>query len=152
MAIEVGDRAPEILGLDQHGNEIRLSDLKGTKLALYFYPKDNTSGCTAEACSLRDGYEDLRKAGYEVMGVSKDSAKSHRKFIVDHALPFSLIADTDTKLQEHFGVWIEKSMYGRRYMGTARTTFLINEEGIVERIIGPKEVKTKDHATQILNR
>ncbi|MDR3142281.1 MAG: thioredoxin-dependent thiol peroxidase [Tannerellaceae bacterium] len=152
MAIQAGDKAPEILGLDQNGNEVKLSDFKGTKLALYFYPKDNTGGCTAEACSLRDGYQDLRKAGYEVIGVSKDGARSHRKFIADHELPFSLIADTDTKLQEHFGVWVEKSMYGRTYMGTARTTFLINEEGIVERIIGPKEVKTKDHATQILNK
>ncbi|MDR1203692.1 MAG: thioredoxin-dependent thiol peroxidase [Tannerellaceae bacterium] len=152
MAIQVGDKAPEILGLDQNGNEIRLNDFKGKKLSLYFYPKDNTSGCTAEACSLRDGYQDLRKAGYEVVGVSKDSAKSHQKFIADHELPFNLIADTDTKLQEQFGVWVEKSMYGRKYMGTARTTFLINEEGIVERIIGPKEVKTKDHAIQILNK
>lgn len=152
MAIHIGDKVPEILGLDQNGNEIKFSNFKGKKLALYFYPKDNTSGCTAEACSLRDGYQDLRKAGYEVIGVSKDSAKSHQKFIADHELPFNLIADTDTKLQEQFGVWIEKSMYGRKYMGTARTTFLITEEGIVERIIGPKEVKTKEHANQILNK
>jgi peroxiredoxin Q/BCP len=152
MAIQIGDKVPAILGLDQDGNEIKWSDFKGKKLALYFYPKDNTSGCTAEACSLRDGYQELRKAGYEVTGVSKDSAKSHRKFIADHELPFNLIADTDAKLQEQFGVWVEKSMYGRTYMGTARTTFLINEEGIVERIIGPKEVKTKDHATQILTK
>lgn len=152
MAIQIGDKAPEVLGLDQNGKEIKLSDFKGKKLALYFYPKDNTSGCTAEACSLRDGYQDLRKAGYEVVGVSKDSAKSHQKFITDHELPFNLIADTDTKLQEQFGVWVEKSMYGRKYMGTARTTFLINEEGVVERIIGPKEIKTKEHANQILNK
>ncbi|MDR0430931.1 MAG: thioredoxin-dependent thiol peroxidase [Tannerellaceae bacterium] len=152
MAIEVGDKAPEILGIDQNGNEIKLSNFKGKKLALYFYPKDNTSGCTAEACSLRDGYQDLRKAGYEVVGVSKDGAKSHQKFIAAHELPFNLIADTETKLQEQFGVWVEKSMYGRKYMGTARTTFLINEEGVVERIITPKEIKTKDHANQILNK
>lgn len=152
MAIQIGDKAPEVLGLDQNGKEIKLSDFKGKKLALYFYPKDNTSGCTAEACSLRDGYQDLRKAGYEVVGVSKDSAKSHQKFIANHELPFNLIADTDTKLQEQFGVWVEKSMYGRKYMGTARTTFLINEEGVVERIIGPKEIKTKEHANQILNK
>lgn len=148
MAIQVGDRAPEVLGLDQNGKEIKLSDYKGKKLALYFYPKDNTSGCTAEACSLRDGYEDLRKAGYEVLGVSKDSAKSHQGFIAKHDLPFNLIADTDVKLQEQFGVWAEKSMYGRKYMGTLRQTFLIDENGIVEKII--EKVKTNDHAAQIL--
>ncbi len=150
MTIQVGDKAPEVLGTDQNGKEIKLSDFKGKKLALYFYPKDNTSGCTAEACSLRDGYQELRKAGYDVIGVSKDSAKSHQGFIEKHDLPFNLIADTDVKLQEQFGVWAEKSMYGRKYMGTLRTTFIINEDGIVERIIGPKEVKTKDHANQIL--
>ena len=102
--MNVGDKAPEILGKDQNGKEIKLSDFKGKKLALYFYPKDNTSGCTAEACSLRDGYAELRKAGYEVVGVSKDSAKSHQKFIDQHNLPFNLIADTDTTLQQQFGV------------------------------------------------
>ncbi len=152
MAIQVGDRIPEILGTDQNGKEIKASDFKGHKLALYFYPKDNTSGCTAEACSLRDGYEELRAAGYEVVGVSKDSAKSHQGFISKQNLPFNLIADTETKLQEQFGVWAEKSMYGRKYMGTLRTTFIINEDGIVERIISPKEVNTKDHANQILNK
>lgn len=151
MAIQIGDKAPEVLGLDQNGKEIRLSDFKGKKLALYFYPKDNTSGCTAEACSLRDGYEALRKAGYEVIGVSKDSARSHQGFIAKQELPFSLIADTDTALQQQFGVWAEKKLYGRSYMGTLRTTFIINEEGIVTRIISPKEVKTNDHANQILN-
>ncbi len=150
--MNIGDKAPEVLGKDQNGNDIKLSDFKGKKLALYFYPKDNTSGCTAEACSLRDGYEDLRKAGYEVIGVSKDSAKSHQNFIEKHELPFNLIADTDTTLQQQFGVWAEKSMYGRKYMGTNRTTFIINEEGIIEKIIGPKEVKTKDHANQILTK
>jgi len=150
--MDVGDKAPEILGKDQNGNDIKLSDFKGKKLALYFYPKDNTSGCTAEACSLRDGYQELRKAGYEVVGVSKDSAKSHQKFINQHELPFNLIADTDTALQQQFGVWAEKSMYGRKYMGTNRTTFIINEDGFIEKIIGPKEVKTKDHANQILTK
>lgn len=152
MAIQVGDKAPEMLGTDQNGKEIKLSDFKGKKLALYFYPKDNTSGCTAEACSLRDGYAALKKAGYEVVGVSKDSAKSHQGFIAKHDLPFNLIADTDVALHEQFGVWAEKSMYGRKYMGTLRTTFIINEDGIVEKIIGPKEVKTKDHANQILTK
>ena len=148
--MNIGDKAPETLGFDENGKEIRLSDYKGKKIVLYFYPKDNTSGCTAQACSLRDGYEDLRKAGYEVIGVSVDGAASHQKFIAKHSLPFTLIADTDKKLVEEFGVWGEKKMYGRTYMGTFRTTFIINEEGIVERIIGPKEVKTKAHAQQIL--
>ena len=138
--MNVGDKAPEILGINY----------KGKKLVLYFYPKDSTSGCTAQACNLRDNYDALRQAGYEVVGVSVDSEKSHQKFIEKNSLPFPLIADTDKKLVEQFGVWGEKSMYGRKYMGTFRTTFIINEEGIVERIIGPKEVKTKDHAAQIL--
>ena len=137
--MNIGDKAPEVLGINEKGVEIRLSDYKGKKIVLYFYPKDMTSGCTAQACNLRDNYADLRKAGYEVIGVSVDSEKS-----------FTLIADTDKKLVEQFGVWGEKSMYGRKYMGTFRTTFIINEEGIVERIITPKEVKTKDHAAQIL--
>lgn len=150
MAIQIGDKAPEILGTDQDGREIKLSDFKGRKLALYFYPKDNTSGCTAEACSLRDAYGELRAAGYEVVGVSRDSARSHKGFIARHDLPFSLIADTDTELQQQFGVWAEKKMCGRTYMGTLRTTFIINEEGVVTAIIGPKEVKTKEHGAQIL--
>jgi len=149
--LKIGDKAPEILGHDQNGKEIRLSDFKGKKLVLYFYPKDNTSGCTAEACSLRDGYKELVASGYEVIGVSKDSAQSHVNFIEKQSLPFNLIADTDTSLQQQFGVWAEKKLYGRSYMGTLRTTFLIDENGIITRIIGPKEVKTKDHANQILN-
>ena len=149
--MNVGDKAPEILGINEKGEEIKLSSYAGRKLVLYFYPKDNTSGCTAEACSLRDNYSDLRKAGYEVVGVSVDNEKSHQKFIEKHQLPFPLIADTEKSLVEQFGVWAEKSMYGRKYMGTLRTTFIINEEGIIERIIGPKEIKTKEHASQILN-
>ena len=148
--MNIGDKAPEVLGLDQNGQEIRLKDYAGRKIALYFYPKDNTSGCTAQACNLRDNYAGLREAGYEVIGVSVDDAKSHQKFIAKHELPFTLIADTDKNLVETFGVWGEKSMYGRKYMGTFRTTFIINEEGVVERIIGPKQVKTKEHAAQIL--
>ena len=151
MAIQIGDKVPEFLGTDQDGKEVKMSDYKGKKVALYFYPKDNTSGCTAEACSLRDGYQALQAKGFEIIGVSKDSAKSHQGFIQKQNLPFRLIADTDTALQEQFGVWAEKKMYGRSYMGTLRTTFIINEEGIVTNIIGPKEVKTKDHANQILN-
>ncbi len=150
MALKAGDKAPEILGVNQDGKEIRLSDFAGKKLVLYFYPKDNTPGCTAQACSLRDGYEDLRKAGYEVLGVSADSAASHQKFIAKQTLPFQLIADTDTKLAEQFGTWGEKSMYGRKYMGMFRTTFIIDEQGTIERVIDPKEVNTKAHAAQIL--
>lgn len=149
--INIGDKAPEILGINENGQEIKLSDYKGRKIVLYFYPKDNTSGCTAQACSLRDAYSDLRKAGYEVIGVSIDSAASHIKFKTKNELPFDLIADTDKKLVETFGVWGEKKLYGRAYMGTFRTTFIINEDGIIERIISPKEVNTKDHSSQILN-
>lgn len=150
IMIEVGQKAPEVLGADENGREIRLSDFKGKKLALYFYPKDMTSGCTAQACNLRDNYAELRKQGYEIVGVSVDDQARHRKFIEKNELPFSLIADTDHRLVEQFGVWGEKSMYGRKYMGTFRTTFIINGEGVVERIIRPKQVKTKDHAAQIL--
>ena len=148
--MNLGDKAPEVLGMNENGEEIRLSLYKGKKLVLYFYPKDNTSGCTAEACSLRDNYAELRKQGYEVIGVSVDSATSHRKFIDKYELPFPLIADTDKKLVEAMGVWGEKSMYGRKYMGTFRTTFLINEEVIIEKIYSPKEIKTKTHGEQIL--
>ena len=148
--IKVGDKTPEVLGINEKGEEIRLSDYKGKKIVLYFYPKDNTSGCTAQACNLRDNYAELRKAGYEVIGVSVDDAKSHQKFIEKNNLPFTLIADTEKKLVTEFGVWGEKKLYGRAYMGTFRTTFLIDEEGIIERIISPKEVKTKEHAAQIL--
>ncbi len=149
--MQIGFKAPEILGVDQNGKEIKLSDYKGKKLALYFYPKDSTSGCTAQACSLRDRYEELRKAGYEVVGVSIDSQSSHQKFIEKNTLPFDLIADTDKTLVEAFDVWKEKKMYGRSYMGTMRTTFIIDgTTGLVERIFNPKEIKTKEHAAQIL--
>ncbi|MGL4852622.1 MAG: thioredoxin-dependent thiol peroxidase [Phocaeicola sp.] len=148
--MNVGDKAPEILGINEKGEEIRLSSYAGKKVVLYFYPKDSTSGCTAQACSLRDHYSELRSAGYEVIGVSIDDAKSHQKFIDKNELPFTLIADTEKTLVETFGVWGEKSMYGRKYMGTFRTTFILNEEGIIERVMLPKEVKTKEHASQIL--
>ena len=151
MAIAIGDRVPDLLGTDQEGKEVRMSDYPGKKVALYFYPKDNTSGCTAEACSLRDGYEALQAKGYEVIGVSKDSAKSHQGFIQKQNLPFRLIADTETTLQQTFGVWAEKKLYGRTYMGTLRMTFIIDEQGVVTHIFGPKEVKTKEHAQQILS-
>lgn len=149
--MKIGDKAPEILGINENGDEIRLSAYKGKKVVLYFYPKDNTSGCTAEACSLRDNYSELRKQGYEVIGVSIDSEKSHRNFIDKHQLPFTLIADTEKTLVSEMGVWGEKSMYGRKYMGTFRTTFIIDENGIIEKIFLPKEIKTKTHAEQILS-
>jgi len=150
MALKIGDKAPEVLGVNQNGNVLKLADFSGKKIVLYFYPKDNTPGCTAQACSLRDNYAALQKAGYVVIGVSADSEKSHQKFIEKQELPFDLIADTDTKLSQEFGTWGEKSMYGRQYMGMFRTTFIINENGIIERIISPKEVNTKSHAQQII--
>lgn len=146
----IGDKIPDRLGNDQNGNPVRLSDYPGKTIALYFYPKDSTSGCTAQACNLRDNYADLLANDYQVIGVSVDSAASHQKFITKNELPFPLIADTDHRLVEAFGVWGEKSMYGRKYMGTMRTTFIIGPDGTVKRIITPKEVKTKDHASQIL--
>lgn len=148
--MEIGDKAPEILGVDQNGKEIRTSDYAGKKLVLYFYPKDMTSGCTTEACNLRDNYNELKANGYEVVGVSVDDAAKHQKFIAKNELPFDLVADTDKRLVEAFGVWGEKKMYGRTYMGTFRTTFIIGPDGTVERIIGPKQIKVKDHARQIL--
>lgn len=148
--MQIGDRIPDILGYNQDGTEIKAADFAGHKLALYFYPKDMTSGCTAQACSLRDGYEDLRAAGYQVLGVSVDDAKKHQRFIEKNTLPFDLIADTEHRLVSQFGVWGEKKMYGRPYMGTFRTTFIFNEQGILTRIISPKEIRTSAHAAQIL--
>ena len=150
MALQIGDNIPQTLGTDQNGNEIKASDFAGKKLALYFYPKDNTPGCTAQACSLRDGYTDLLKAGYAVVGVSVDSEKSHQNFIEKQNIPFPLIADVDKKLVQEFGVWQEKMNYGKTYMGTVRTTFLIDENGIIQHIIEGRKVDTKNHAEQIL--
>lgn len=148
--MNIGDKAPERLGLNEKGEEVLLSNYRGKKVVLYFYPKDNTSGCTAEACSLRDNYNALREQGYEVIGVSVDSAESHQKFINKHQLPFTLIADTEHELVEAMGVWGEKSMYGRKYMGTFRTTFVIDENGVVEQIYLPKQIKTSTHGEQLL--
>ena len=148
--MNIGDKAPEVLGRDENGNEIRLSDFKGKKLVLYFYPKDLTSGCTTEACNLRDNYGELKARGYEVVGVSVDDGKKHQRFIAKNELPFHLIADTEKTLVEQFGVWGEKKMCGRTYMGTFRTTFIINEDGVIERVITPKEIKVKEHSQQIL--
>lgn len=146
--MEIGDKIPEILGRDADGNVIKASDFAGKKLILYFYPKDNTPGCTAEACSFGAGYDALLKAGYAVVGVSKDSAASHKKFADKYSLPFPLIADTEMELNKAFGVWQLKKMAGREYMGTVRTTFVIDEQGRVSDII--KKVNTKDSANQIL--
>jgi len=148
MALTAGSKAPDFKTTDQDGNQISLSGLKGKKVVLYFYPKDMTPGCTAEACSLRDNYKALQKAGYEVFGISADDEKSHRKFIEKEKLPFSLLADTDKSVHEKYGTWIEKSMYGRKYMGTARVTFIIDEKGIISEVI--EKVDTKNHAEQIL--
>ena len=148
MSLKVGDVAPDFSVNDQNGNPVKLSDFKGKKVVLYFYPKDNTPGCTAEACNLRDNYHTLQKAGYEILGVSKDSEKSHTTFINKYDLPFTLLADTEKDIHEKYGTWVEKSMYGRKYMGTARVTFIIDEQGKIEEII--EKVKTKDHTAQIL--
>ncbi len=148
--MNVGDKAPDLLGTDQNGKEIRLSDFNGKKIALYFYPKDMTPGCTAQACNLRDNYETLLNAGYQVIGASVDSEASHQKFIAKNGLPFPIIADTGHSLVETFGVWGEKTLCGRKYMGTFRTTFLIDSDGTILSVIGAKKVKTKDHAAQIL--
>jgi thioredoxin-dependent peroxiredoxin len=148
MSIEIGKPAPDFEAKDQDGNVVRLADLKGQKVVLYFYPKDNTPGCTAQACNLRDNYEALQKAGYTVLGVSSDTGKSHQKFIEKQQLPFTLLADEDLKVHEAYGTWVEKSMYGRKYMGTARTTFVIDENGILQEIID--KVNTKEHTSQIL--
>lgn len=146
----VGDYVEDLLGKDANGNEIRISQFPDKKIALYFYPKDNTPGCTAQACNLRDSYQDLLDAGYQVIGVSVDPPASHHKFIDKYQLPFPLISDVDHRLVEDMGVWGEKKLAGRTYMGTYRTTFIINPDGVIERVIGPKEVKTKTHASQIL--
>ncbi|MDE5686922.1 MAG: thioredoxin-dependent thiol peroxidase [Paramuribaculum sp.] len=150
--MNIGDKIPEVLGLDETGREVKASDFAGKKLVLYFYPKDNTSGCTAEACSFRDNIGELAAKGYEVLGVSINTADSHRKFIEKQQLPFHLIADTDHRLTEEMGVWGEKSMCGRKYMGTLRTTFLIDENGVITDVFTPKQIKTKEHATQILSK
>lgn len=148
MTLKPGDKAPDFTVNDQDGIPVKLSSLKGKKIVLYFYPKDMTPGCTAEACNLRDNYRSMLKQGYEVLGVSTDSEKSHKKFIEKEKLPFRLLADTDKVIHEAYGTWVEKSMYGRKYMGTARITFVIDEKGVIEDII--EKVDTKNHAEQIL--
>ena len=146
--LKIGDKMPHFEVVDQDGKIVTSNNLLGRKTIIYFYPKDNTSGCTAEACSLRDNHQALIAKGYNVVGVSKDSAASHRKFIDKFELPFTLLADTSTQMQQAFGVWAEKSLYGRKYMGTLRRTFIFDEQGILTEII--EKVDTKNHAEQIL--
>ena len=148
MALPVGTKAPDFKATDQDGKGVSLSALKGKKVVLYFYPRDMTPGCTAEACSLRDNYKTLQKAGYEVFGVSTDNEKSHKKFIEKEKLPFRLLADTDKSVHTKYGTWVEKAMYGRKYMGTARITYVIDESGVITEVI--EKVDTKNHAGQIL--
>lgn len=149
MAIlQPGDKAPTIEAKNQHGETVSLSDYKGKKVILYFYPKDNTPGCTTEACNFRDNYQSLLDEGFEVIGVSTDSEQSHQKFIAKYELPFTLLADEDQKIVEDYGVWVEKNMYGRKYMGTARTTFVIDEEGTILHIV--KKVDSKNATLQVM--
>jgi peroxiredoxin Q/BCP len=143
--LKEGDKAPDFL-IEKAG--LKKSDIKGKKVILYFYPKDNTPGCTAESCNLRDNYDDLKAKGFEVIGVSPDSEKSHENFKTKHNLPFALVPDTEKEVLNAYGVWGEKNMYGKKYMGVLRTTFIISEDGIIEKII--TKVKTKEHAAQIL--
>jgi peroxiredoxin Q/BCP len=145
---EVGQKAPDFKGKNQKGEEISLSSYAGKKLVLYFYPKDDTPGCTAEACNLRDNYQRFLNEGYEILGVSPDNEAKHQKFIDKYELPFDLLADTEKETCEAYGVWVEKNMYGRKYMGVARTTFVIDEEGVITNVI--KKVKTKEHTAQLL--
>lgn len=146
--LKVGDKMPDFQVVNQNGDIVSSADLLGKKTIIYFYPKDNTSGCTAEACNLRDNHEALMAKGYNVVGVSKDSAASHRRFIEKYALPFTLLADTSTEMIQAFGAWGEKRLYGRAYMGTLRRTFIFDEQGILTEII--EDVDTKRHAEQIL--
>jgi peroxiredoxin Q/BCP len=146
--LKAGDKAPEFTGKDQDGKTVSLSSYKGKKLILYFYPKDDTPGCTAEACNLRDNKDRLGKEGYEVLGVSSDDETSHKNFISKYSLTFPLIADTDKSIHEKYGVWVEKERDGKKFMGTARTTFVIDEKGYITQVID--KVETKDHANQII--
>ena len=148
MSLKIGNKAPDFESINQNGDKVKLSDFIGKKVVLYFYPRDNTPGCTAQACNLKDNYNTLQQNGYTILGISKDSPKSHQKFINKFNLPFDLIADEDQNIHMKYGTWIEKSMYGKNYMGTARWTFLIDEQGNIENII--QKVKTKEHTSQIL--
>ena len=147
--LKAGDKAPGFTAKDQNGKEVSLSDFKGKTTILYFYPKDDTPGCTAEACDFRDNYQSLLAKGYEVIGVSTDDEKSHKKFETKYSLPFTLIADDSKEINEAYGVWVEKNMYGKKYMGTARTTFIINSDGIITHVI--EKVDTQNASQQVLD-
>jgi peroxiredoxin Q/BCP len=147
-ALKPGDKAPEFTSTDQNGKEVSLKDFAGKKVVLYFYPKDNTPGCTAEACDFRDNYQSLKAKGFEILGVSTDDEKSHKKFEEKFDLPFTLLADTNQDIVNKYGVWIEKNMYGKTYMGTNRKTFVIDEEGNIQTII--EKVDTKNASQQLL--
>jgi peroxiredoxin Q/BCP len=147
--LKEGDIAPNFTAKDQNGNDVTLSSFKGKNVILYFYPKDDTPGCTLEACSFRDNYQSLVGQGFEVIGVSTDDEKSHKKFEKKFNLPFTLIADNDKKIVEEYGVWVEKSMYGKTYMGTARTTFIINSQGVIQNII--TKVDNQNATQQVLD-
>ena len=149
VQLKEGSTAPWFEGIDQNGKEVKLSDFSGKKIILYFYPKDNTPGCTAEACNLRDNHDSLLKKGFAVIGVSPDNEKSHKGFAGKYSLPFPLIADTSKKIMNDYGVWGEKKLYGKSYMGVIRTTFVINEKGLIEKIVS--KVDTAGHTEQILN-
>lgn len=149
MKLAEGDRAPAIDSVDQDGKKITLEEYRGKKIVLYFYPKDNTPGCTAESCDLRDNYAQFTEQGFEIIGVSADSEKSHQKFIARHQLPFRLIADTERKVMKDYGAWGEKKLYGKSFLGVIRKTFLIDEKGSIMKII--EKVKTKEHTKQIFN-
>lgn len=144
-----GVMAPNFTAKDQNGNDFTLSSLRGRDVILYFYPKDDTPGCTAEACSFRDNYQSLLNEGFEVVGVSTDDEKSHQKFITKYELPFTLISDTDKQIVNSYGVWVEKNMYGKKYMGTARKTFIIDKSGLIKRVID--KVDTKNSSQQVLD-
>ncbi|CUB03948.1 thioredoxin-dependent thiol peroxidase [Marinomonas fungiae] len=148
MSLSIGQTAPDFTSKDQNGNPVKLSDYRGKKVVLYFYPKDSTPGCTAQACNLRDNHQALIDAGYVVLGISPDSEKRHQNFISKNELPFTLISDEDKSVHELYGTWQLKKFMGREYMGTVRTTFIIDENGTIENII--EKVKTKDHTAQIL--
>ena len=147
--LKEGDMAPAFTANNQNGQAVSLSDFYGQEIILYFYPKDNTPGCTAESCDFRDNYQSLLQKGFEVIGVSTDDEKSHQKFISKFDLPFTLISDTDKKIVESYGVWVEKNLYGKKYMGTARKTFLIDKEGKIKNIID--KVDTKNSSQQVLD-
>lgn len=149
--MNVGDQIPQVLGIDQEGREIKRSDYAGKKIVLYSYPKANTSGCTAEACSLQAHKAELAALGYEIIGISKDKQETQKKFATAQGLEFPLIADTDTTLLQALGCWGEKVACGHKTIGILRTTYLVNEQGIIEKIFLPKEIKTKIHAEQILD-